>query len=64
VRVGRFNIVHYTAGTTGEASVGYESTPYLTAGLPGAGGAIKTHPEVFRVTEVPLYAPVGSGTHV
>ncbi len=44
--------------------MGHESVPYLTADLPGVGGAIKTRPEDFQVTEIPLYAPSGSGTHV
>jgi tRNA pseudouridine13 synthase len=37
---------------------------YLTEGLPGTGGSIKVHPEDFRVTEIPLYEPSGSGDHV
>ncbi len=38
--------------------------PYLTAEVPGLGGAIKSRPEDFKVEEVPLYEPSGSGTHV
>lgn len=38
--------------------------PYLTADTPGTGGVIKTRPSDFRVDEVPLYEPGGSGTHV
>ncbi|MCC7293434.1 MAG: tRNA pseudouridine(13) synthase TruD [Phycisphaerales bacterium] len=38
--------------------------PDLTADLPGAGGVIKQDNEDFRVEELPLYAPSGSGTHV
>jgi tRNA pseudouridine13 synthase len=37
--------------------------PYLTPDLPGIGGVIKTQPEDFLVTEVPLYAPAGRGEH-
>ena len=37
---------------------------YLTDELPGTGGHIKVHPEDFRVTEIPLYAPSGEGDHV
>ncbi len=37
--------------------------PYLTADLPGVGGAAKRRPEDFRVVELPLYAPSGTGTH-
>lgn len=38
--------------------------PLLTSDLPGIGGSIKCHPEDFRVDEVPLYPPSGTGTHV
>lgn len=41
-----------------------DELPYLTAEVPGTGGVIKTRPEDFRVDEVPLYEPSGSGTHV
>lgn len=37
---------------------------YLTAELPGIGGRLKVHPEDFRVTEIPLYEPSGTGDHV
>jgi tRNA pseudouridine13 synthase len=37
---------------------------YLTADLPGTGGRIKVEPEDFRVTEIPLYLPSGTGDHV
>lgn len=37
---------------------------YLTADLPGTGGAIKESPDDFRVTEIPAYEPSGSGEHV
>ncbi|MFH0982454.1 MAG: tRNA pseudouridine(13) synthase TruD [Planctomycetota bacterium] len=37
--------------------------PYLTAGLPGVGGAIKRYDEDFLVEELPLYLPSGEGTH-
>lgn len=39
------------------------SLPYLTADLPGVGGAIKRYDEDFRVEEIPLYPACGSGTH-
>jgi tRNA pseudouridine13 synthase len=37
---------------------------YLTAALPGTGGRIKEAPADFRVEEIPLYAPCGSGEHL
>jgi len=37
--------------------------PYLTADLPGVGGAIKRFDEDFIVEELPLYEPSGQGTH-
>ncbi|MEN6334036.1 MAG: tRNA pseudouridine(13) synthase TruD [Phycisphaerales bacterium] len=41
-----------------------DSLPFLTADLPGVGGAIKTRPEDFFVEELPAYEPSGSGTHI
>ena len=38
--------------------------PYLTASMPGLGGAIKTVPEDFRVEEIPQYPLSDEGTHV
>lgn len=38
--------------------------PYLTSALPGTGGIFKDTAEDFSVTEIPLYAPCGSGEHV
>lgn len=38
--------------------------PYLTHDLPGTGGVLKAHPEDFRVDELPVYPPSGSGDHV
>ncbi len=35
--------------------------PFLTADLPGIGGALKVQPEDFEVEEIPAYAPSGSG---
>jgi tRNA pseudouridine13 synthase len=35
--------------------------PFLTADLPGIGGAIKREPEDFEVEEIPAYPPLGSG---
>jgi tRNA pseudouridine13 synthase len=44
--------------------VPYNALPHLTADLPGVGGRYKMRPEDFQVTEVPLYAPCGTGPHV
>jgi tRNA pseudouridine13 synthase len=41
-----------------------DTLPFLTTGLPGVGGVIKSRPEDFFVEEVPSYEPSGSGTHV
>jgi len=41
-----------------------DDLPYLTADLPGAGGAIKRFNEDFVVEEVPRYPAAGEGTHV
>ncbi len=38
--------------------------PFVTAGLPGSGGVLKTSPEDFRVDEIPAYAPCGEGAHL
>jgi tRNA pseudouridine13 synthase len=38
--------------------------PYVTAELPGSGGALRAAPEDFRVDEVPAYLPSGSGPHL
>lgn len=38
--------------------------PFLTADLPGIGGALRTTPDDFVVDEVPAYLPSGSGEHV
>jgi tRNA pseudouridine13 synthase len=37
---------------------------YLTALLPGSGGTLKETPGDFRVEEIPLYLPAGSGEHL
>jgi tRNA pseudouridine13 synthase len=37
---------------------------YLTALLPGTSGTLKETPADFRVEELPLYLPVGSGEHL
>ena len=37
---------------------------YLTAELPGVGGAIKVAPEDFVVEEIPAYLPSGEGQHL
>jgi tRNA pseudouridine13 synthase len=38
--------------------------PFITAGLPGSGGALKATPEDFRVDELPAYLPSGAGPHL
>ena len=38
--------------------------PFVTADLPGSGGALRRTPEDFRVDEVPAYLPSGEGTHL
>lgn len=38
--------------------------PFLTADLPGIGGAIKRFDEDFVVEEIPLYPAAGDGTHI
>jgi tRNA pseudouridine13 synthase len=38
--------------------------PYLTADLPGVGGAIKQRATDFMVEEQPLYEPLGQGEHL
>jgi tRNA pseudouridine13 synthase len=38
--------------------------PYLTAELPGTGGALRTTDDDFLVDEEPAYAPSGTGDHV
>jgi len=42
----------------------FDRYPYLTAGLPGVGGVIRSRPEDFVVTEVPAYEPSGEGEHL
>ncbi|HYD02103.1 MAG TPA: tRNA pseudouridine(13) synthase TruD [Phycisphaerales bacterium] len=37
---------------------------YLTAAIPGTGGAIKQRPEDFIVEEIPAYDPSGEGEHI
>jgi len=41
----------------------WSDLPPLTADLPGSGGQIRTTLEDFRVEELPLYLPEGSGSH-
>jgi tRNA pseudouridine13 synthase len=43
---------------------GIDELPYLTADLPGIGGAMRQTPADFRVEELPLYEPDGTGTHL
>ncbi|MCS6896551.1 MAG: tRNA pseudouridine(13) synthase TruD, partial [Nitrospira sp.] len=38
--------------------------PYLTSEIPGIGGRIRVTPEDFRVEELPLYLPCGTGEHL
>jgi tRNA pseudouridine13 synthase len=38
--------------------------PYLTADLPGTGGAMRAHDDDFIVDEEPAYLPSGTGDHV
>jgi tRNA pseudouridine13 synthase len=38
--------------------------PFVTADLPGSGGALRATPEDFRVDEVPAYLPAGTGPHL
>jgi len=38
--------------------------PYLTAELPGTGGALRVEPVDFAVEELPAYQPSGEGDHV
>lgn len=38
--------------------------PFVTADLPGSGGALRRAPEDFRVDEVPAYLPSGAGPHL
>ncbi len=38
--------------------------PFLTEDLPGTGGSFASSADDFRVEEIPLYAPCGSGDHV
>jgi tRNA pseudouridine13 synthase len=42
----------------------FDDLPYLTADLPGTGGAIKEQPEDFVVEEIPAYEPCGTGEHL
>ncbi len=35
----------------------------VTADLPGCGGRIRSHPDDFRVREIPAYLPEGRGSH-
>jgi tRNA pseudouridine13 synthase len=38
--------------------------PFVTADLPGSGGALRASAEDFRVDEVPAYLPSGAGPHL
>lgn len=41
-----------------------KTDPFLTEGIPGIGGRIRTRPEDFQVEERPLYLPCGEGEHL
>ncbi len=38
--------------------------PYITEEDPGTGGILKAEPGLFKVGEIPLYEPEGSGGHI
>jgi tRNA pseudouridine13 synthase len=38
--------------------------PFVTAELPGSGGALRATPEDFQVDEIPAYLPSGAGPHL
>jgi len=38
--------------------------PFVTVGVPGTGGQVRTVPEDFVVEELPLYLPEGQGSHL
>jgi tRNA pseudouridine13 synthase len=44
--------------------VSKEFLPFLTPGIPGIGGRMKSAPEDFYVDECPLYLPCGAGEHL
>jgi tRNA pseudouridine13 synthase len=44
--------------------VSKELLPFLTPGIPGIGGRMKSAPEDFYVDECPLYLPCGAGEHL
>jgi tRNA pseudouridine13 synthase len=46
-----------------QALIGGGTPRYLTADLPGIGGAIKEQVSDFIVEELPLYTPLGKGEH-
>ncbi len=47
----------------GRFTFSWDQVPIVTADLAGSGGAIRTTPEDFLVTELPAYLPEGSGSH-
>ncbi|UCE61231.1 MAG: tRNA pseudouridine(13) synthase TruD [Phycisphaerales bacterium] len=49
--------------TPDTAAYAGDRLPFLTAHLPGVGGAIKRYDADFFVEELPLYEPSGEGTH-
>jgi tRNA pseudouridine13 synthase len=51
------------SGERGTSPANHPVQRYLTADLPGIGGAIKGCVEDFRVEELPLYSPAGQGEH-
>lgn len=43
---------------------GFKEAPLVTAHIQGVGGAVRQHPEDFRVEELPLYDACGDGEHL
>lgn len=41
----------------------WSDLPLVTPDVEGTGGVVRTTPEDFRVTEIPLYLPEGTGSH-
>ncbi len=41
----------------------WSDLPLVTADISGTGGVVRTSPDDFRVTEIPLYLPEGTGSH-
>ena len=41
----------------------WSDLPLVTADISGTGGVVRTSPDDFRVMEIPLYLPEGTGSH-